>query len=148
MNKSFNIGFALAKITTEQFAVLDSNFDNDAEINIQANFRFAADKDKKMLAVFAAFIFETNSKQFLIIEAGCHFTIETKSWEGMYELENNKLVIPVGFIRHMAMLTIGTTRGILHAKTDNTIFNQYHLPTVNLQEIIKQDKVFDFNNNE
>ena len=35
-------------------------------------------------------------------------------------------------------MTIGTTRGILHAKTEGTCFNKYVLPTINVTEIIKE----------
>lgn len=142
--KPKNIGFALAKITTEQFATIESNFDDNSEIKLHINFRFAADETKKMVGVFATFTFETNQKQFLIIEAGCHFAIEPEAWTKMLDIETNKLTVPKGFLQHMAMLTVGTTRGILHAKTENTCFNKYYLPTINVANMIKEDNVFQF----
>lgn len=143
-NKPKNIGFALTKITTEQFAAIEDNLVSETDIQIQVNFRFAADDKQKLVGVFSAFTFESNQKQFLIIEAGCHFAIDPDSWSKMMDSENKKLTLTKGFLQHMAMLTVGTTRGILHARTENTSFNKYHLPTINLERLINKDNVFHF----
>jgi hypothetical protein len=42
------------------------------------------------------------------------------------------------------MLTIGTTRGVLHAKTEHTLFNQYLLPTINVNDIVKEAVEIEF----
>ncbi len=144
MDKIKNIGFKLAKVTTEQFAIIEENFKNDAEIKLQINFRFAADNKQKVVAVFNSFVFETHDKQFLLIEAGCHFAVAPDSWKQMYNKDLDKLVVTKTFLQHMGMITIGTNRGILHAKTENTNFNQFHIPTVNVTELIKTDSVFEF----
>ena len=142
--KAINIGFSLSQITTEQFAILEDNLVEPSEINININFRFAADDEKKLVGVFSTFTFESNKKQFIIIEAGCHFSITPDSWENMMNTETNELTVPKGFMQHMAVITVGTTRGILHAKTENTCFSKYHLPTINVASIIKEDSVFQF----
>ena len=139
-----NISFALARITTEQFAVIENNFDDKAEIKIHINFRFAADNKKKLVGVFSSFVFEANDKQFLIIEGGCHFAIAPDSWDEMLDTQENRLIVPKGFLQHMAVITVGTTRGILHAKTENTLFNKFHLPTINVANMIKEDSTFNF----
>ena len=59
----------------------------------------------------------------------------------MFNDEANSLTIPKGFLNHMAMLTIGTTRGILHAKTENTSFNTFVVPPINLSDLIHEDAV-------
>lgn len=142
--KTVNIGFGLSKITTEQFAIIENNLVEPSEININMNFRFAADDEKKLVGVFVTFTFESNKKQFIIVEAGCHFSIAPDSWETMMKPETNELKVPKGFLQHMAVITVGTTRGILHAKTENTCFNKYHLPTINVANIIKEDSIFKF----
>ena len=142
--KPTHIEFALAKITTEQFATIESNLDSESDIRISINFRFAADDAKKLRAFFGALAFEANQKQFIIIEAGCHFSVKQEAWERMLDKETNTLTVPKGFLQHLGMLTVGTSRGILHAKTENTCFNKYHLPTINVVNIIKEDSVFKF----
>jgi hypothetical protein len=58
-------------------------------------------------------------------------------------MKEGKITFPQNFVCHMAMLTVGTSRGILHSKTENTIFNSYILPTTNVKEIISSDVWFD-----
>lgn len=142
-NKS--IGFSLKKVSTEQFAIIEEDFNDKGKIRLKSSFRFAADETKKYVAVFASFIFDSDSKPFLIVEAGCHFLLKDNEWDEMTNSETNALVIPKGFLCHLAMLTVGTSRGILHAKTEGTCFNKYVLPTINVTEIIKEDATFSFN---
>lgn len=136
--------FALVKVTTEQFATIEECCDEKSEIEIVTNIRFGADDEKKMIAVFASSKFECNEKPFIIIEAGCHFSIDPNSWNDMLNPEERKLNVPKEFLRHLSMLTVGTTRGILHAKTENTSFNKFVLPTINVSEMIQQDLIFEF----
>lgn len=62
--------------------------------------------------------------------------------------DNTKLTVDKGFLQHMAMITVGTTRGILHSKTDNTRFNKYHLPTINVARLISENRIFNFENSD
>lgn len=141
------IGFALNKITTEQFAVIEDNFPQDEnEIGIGINFRFTASKSQKMLGVFTTCTFQVEEKQFLVVEASCHFKIKPQDWENLLNNENNELTVPKGLLVHLATITVGTTRGILHAKTGNTSFSKYHLPIVNVGNIIEEGIVFKFDN--
>ncbi|MBL7111190.1 MAG: hypothetical protein ISS19_04535 [Bacteroidales bacterium] len=139
-----NYKFALARVTTEQFAIIESNLLEKAEIRIQSNIRFGADYEKKLIAVFSSFFFETNEKQFLIVEGGCHFAIEPNTWNKMFGKEKFELIVPKEFIQHLTVITVGTTRGILHAKTENTDFNKYHLPTINVAQLVNTDSKFQF----
>ena len=141
------IGFALNKITTEQFAVIEDNLPQDVkEIGIEINFRFSASETQKMLGIFSTCTFQVEEKQFLVVEAGCHFKIKPQDWENLFNDEKDELTVPKGLLVHLATITVGTTRGILHAKTENTSFNKYHLPTINVANTIKEDSVFKFEN--
>ncbi|WP_439182505.1 hypothetical protein [Carboxylicivirga taeanensis] len=146
-NKNNEVSFALAKVTTEQFATFEDNFCPDSDIQLKLDFRFNASIENHLVGVFAAFTFACNEKPFMTIEAGCHFEINTESWENLFDSESKQLTIPKGMIQHLAVITVGTARGILHAKTENTKFNQFHLPTVNLAEIITEDQVFELTDN-
>jgi hypothetical protein len=145
MNKEIkNISFSLSRISTEQFAIIEDAYKENSAIRIGTNLRYASDEEKKIIAVFSLFVFESNEKPFLIIEAGCHFKIKEESWEEMHNTDNNTLTVPKGFITHMSVLSIGTTRGILHAKTEDTSFSNFVIPTVNVTELIKEDAIFQF----
>jgi hypothetical protein len=142
LNKS--IGFSLKRVSTEQFAIIEDGFNEKGKIRLNTSLRFAADDLQKYVAVFSSFVFDSDSKPFLIIEASCHFSITDPAWADMLNSETISLVIPKGFLCHLAMLTVGTSRGILHAKTEGTCFNKYVLPTINVTEIIKEDATFSF----
>lgn len=62
--------FALQKVTTEQFAVIEEDFEDKGDIRIGINLRFAADKNLNIISVFSSFTFESEQKPFIIIEAG------------------------------------------------------------------------------
>ena len=140
--KENSIGFALSKVSTEQFAVIEEGFNDKGKIGLNTSLRFAADNRQKYVAVFASFTFYSDQSPFLVIEAGCHFSIKEAAWKEMVETESKTLTVPRGFLCHLAMLTVGTTRGILHAKTEGTCFNKYVLPVINVTEIIKGDASF------
>jgi len=143
-NKVSDIGFALHKITTEQFAIIEENFSEKGNMRLGTNFRFGIDNKQKAIAVFTAFTFEADAKPFLIIEAGCYFHIQDTTWQQMLNNDTHTLIVPKNLMSHLVMLTVGTTRGILHAKTENTCFNRYVIPTINVNEMIKEDVILDF----
>jgi len=143
-NKVSRVQFALSKITTEQFAIIENAFVPGKDIKINTNIRFGADENKNMAACFTSFSFEIEQKAFLKIEAGCHFIIIQDSWNSMYDSERRILKLPKEFLTHLAVLTVGTARGILHSKTEGTDFNKFVLPTINIADLIKEDAEFKF----
>lgn len=140
-----SVEFSLKKIATEQFAIIEEGFDEKGNIRLNTSFRFAADEIQRYIAVYTFFTFESNNKPFLIVEASCHFAIKDDAWEVMFNHELNSLNVNKGFLCHLAMLTVGTSRGMLHAKTEGTCFNKYVLPTIDVTQIIKENATFSFN---
>ncbi len=138
-NKVDSVGFQLNKVTTEQFAIIKEAFDGtDSDVGMSIALNFGLDSENKYIAAFVKIQFEQNNNPFLIIEAGNHFEIEESAWKAMRK-ESENIILPQGFACHLVMLTIGTLRGILHSKTENTEFNQFLLPTINVTELIKSD---------
>lgn len=139
MENKNNIGFSLKRLSTEQFAIIDSLYKEDENIEMKTSVRFGIDSTKKMIVVFFNVSFFQNNAPFLILETGSHFHIVNESWISFEDLLNNELNIPRGFISHLVMLSIGSTRGVLHSKTENTNFNKFLLPTINVNDLIKTD---------
>jgi len=139
MGKNLKIGFALHSIRTEQFATIEDSFDREGEINLSTGLNFAFEKDLKMIAVFTKFEFESNAKPFLIVETSCHFNINPDAWQMFGNEDTGNVVIPKNFMQHLTMIAIGTARGVLHAKTENTEFNSLILPTINATELVQED---------
>jgi len=132
-----NIRFSLAKISTDQFAILSNSFKIGDVVNLKTGLQFGADKENKIISVKASFQFEQQASPFLIIEASCFFKIEPTDWNTF--VEKGEIVVPKGIITHFTVLTVGTVRGILHAKTEGTNFNGFIIPTVNVTKLVTSD---------
>lgn len=138
MNK---IGFKLSKINTDQYAIIEDAYDDENdEFRLGINLGFGVDSENTAILSSVKIKFEQNNTPFLIIEVSCEFDIISEFWK---EFDNKEIIkIPKDFMAHLAMITVGTTRGILHSKTDNTKFNEFILPTLNVSEMITEDGEF------
>jgi len=143
-DKLKKISFKLINITTEQFAIIEEDLSEENEVKINVALRFGANEEQKLIVVYTTFTFLSLQKPFIVIEAGCHFEIHDDAWEQMYDPQSKALKVSRGLLSHLAMLTVGTTRGILYAKTEGTRFNKYIVPTINVLDLIKEDTVFKF----
>ena len=134
------VGFALKGIKTEQFAIFEENYSPKKETSLGTELQFKLDQNNKQIAVFLGFEFLQGKKVFLKIQVSCHFKIEESSWNLL--IQENKLIVPKGFLAHLAMITTGTSRGVLFAKTEATPFSTFIVPTLNVAEMIKEDVSF------
>jgi hypothetical protein len=133
------VRFNLIKISTEQFAIAGDIPPENAKIAFTTNLQFKSSSENRIVVAFTKFNFEYEGKPFLIVEGSCQFNIHPEDWQSFENKENDTIVIPKALLTHLAMLTVGTTRGILHAKTENTPHNRFFIPPVNLNIIIKED---------
>lgn len=137
------IKFNLIKVTTEQFAVLDIPSE-DQKIIFNSSFKFGLSFDSKRVGVFTNFSYLAENIPFLLLESGCHFTIADDYWEKISNNETKSVLLPKGFVSHLLMLSVGTARGILHAKTENTPYNEFLIPLINVADAVKNDiELFD-----
>jgi hypothetical protein len=132
-----NIRFSLAKISTDQFAIIPNSFKMGEVVNLKTSLQFGSNKESKLISVKASFQFEQLSIPFIIIEASCFFNIEPNDWNTF--LQEAEIVVPKSIITHLTVLTVGTVRGILHAKTEGTNFNGFVIPTINVTELVTGD---------
>lgn len=143
--KENKVGFGLLKITTEQFAIIESAFSDSENIQLGAGIEFGIDDKHKVVACIVRFELMIKNSPFLIIHVRCEFGIEKDAWSEFFCNEKKSICFPKGFASHLAILTVGTARGILHAKTENTKFNEYFLPTININDFVKEDVSFELN---
>ncbi|MDP1814108.1 MAG: hypothetical protein Q8K92_06630 [Leadbetterella sp.] len=138
--KKGNILFNLDSIKTEQFAVFPENYSEDGEVKFNTSIEFKIEVEKKIIGAYLDFSFEQNNKPFLKITSGCNFEIEYTSWNQI--TKDNVIKIDKETLRNLASLSIGTVRGILHEKTNNSkylSFNKFIIPPINLGEMIPND---------
>jgi hypothetical protein len=132
-----DIRFALAKINTDQFAMIESAFKKDEKVNLKLTLLFGSNKDENLISVKTSFQFEQQIIPFLIIEATCFFKIEPNDWK-CFE-QGTEIIVPKNIITHFSALTVGTVRGILHTKTEGTNFNGFIIQPVNVTELVTED---------
>jgi len=133
-----NISFYLIKIETLQFAVLSENI-TDGAFNVTSEFQFGISPDKANMQCIGTFVFiNSEGAKVLKLQVACHFSILPTDIETLKQ-EDESYKIPVGFLQHLAMILVGTSRGILFAKTESTAANKLYLPLINLTEVIKDD---------
>lgn len=142
-NKKIEVGFILEGIKIEQFAVIQEHHKDTLESELATELQFMIDHLNKKVGVFLHFQFKQNNNVFIKLIISCHFGIDDKAWATFNDTENNRVIIPKGFLAHLAMITTGTSRGILFAKTEGTIFSKYMIPTLNVQEMIPEDGIFE-----
>lgn len=138
--KNKEIGFNFLGVKTEQFALLEENFNKKNEVSLGSDLEFKLNCEKKQLGIFATFRFEQAKTAFLKLQISCHFQVVSESWDNY--CGDNKIVFPKDFMAHLSMLTVGTARGVLHAKTEGTGFNRFMLPLINVADLVKSDVVF------
>jgi hypothetical protein len=146
MKKEKNYAFALKAIKTEQFAIIEDCFKNGEKVTFNSKIGFGADKATTTIAIFTGFRFEQNNIPFLLIETSCYFQIGEANWDTFNN--NGVLLLPKDFMRQLLMLAIGTARGVLHAKTENTPFNRFLLPILDATNLIKEDVELEFTTKE
>lgn len=139
------IGFALRKISLDQFAVLKEAYQEGEKVRFDVSLDFGLNIEQKMFRVSARIRFSQQHPQpFLLIEGNAEFAIEPDAWERFNREGEQAMVFPPGFVAHLAALTVGSLRGMLYVKTQDTIFNQFMIPTINVAEIVGEDVRFDF----
>lgn len=135
-----DVGFILNSIKTEQYAIIEDAYSEKRKTNFKAGVQFKVNRKNRQVGVYVTFSFEQNKKVFLTIQVSGHFAIKPSSWEE--SCTKDKIIFPKKFMTHLAMLVIGTARGVLHAKTEGTFFNKFLVPTINVIELVKENVEF------
>jgi len=133
-------GFQLAKISTNEFAILEDAFKGKAEVKINTNSKFGVDFNERVIACILEFQYLEGESVFIVLKMTSFYRMNDTLWNQIYNSDKKELVISKDLQMHLAVLSIGTARGIIHAKTEGTKFNQLPLPTINVTELIKKDE--------
>lgn len=142
MKNKEQISFGLRKITTEQFAIIESTFDKSKEnVELSNGLRFGFNTENRVVTVLLSVNFSQDKGPFLILEIGCYFEIFKEHWDNIYNAALGEIKLPMALASHLVVLSMGTLRGVLYAKLENTPFNMFLLPTINVTEMVKEDVV-------
>ena len=141
--ESLNISFKFQGIRTEQFAIFPDKYNAKKDTALGTKLDFKLNNIENQIGCYIHFDFEQGKNRFITIEVSCHYVVEESSFNKFKDEEKKKVIIPKDFLTHLAVLTVGTTRGILFSKTEGSIFSSFILPTINLTEMIDVDAMFE-----
>ncbi|MCR5817971.1 MAG: hypothetical protein K6F89_02575, partial [Prevotella sp.] len=129
--------YRIQDIKTMQFAMFPDKVEKGKEIRIDTEFGFAVSNQNDSIRCICRISYLQDENLLMILELHCFFSIAP---EAMAQLEQEKKV-PVYFLQYMGTIVVGTARGVLHARTENTDLNRFILPPINLVDIIKDDLI-------
>ena len=129
----------MIKISTVQFAILSKDVAEGYTINTSAEFKHSF--DGSAVAIDMTFSFEDKGQKCIVLEVACEFGIHPEDLRTI--TKDNKVVIPKNTIDYFSAQTVGTARGILHAKTEGTPFNGIIIPPMDVTKMLKSDMVIE-----
>ncbi len=138
------IGFQWKGIRVEQFALFEDALTKESKVDLSTNLEFGINDIHQQLSAFIGFEFKQKKRLIIKLAVSCHFDIELNDWNRC--IVGNKIVFPKDFLLHLAIATGGTARGILFAKTENSNFSKFILPTLIIDEVLTQDVSFVLHN--
>ncbi len=144
--KKDSVPFSLLDVTTEQFAVFRENHETDNyEFDIELNTTVQISSEQQIVGMLTKFSFSQSTGIVLVLECGCHFGLDEDYWNE--NIKNGILNLDKGLLTHFLILTVGTSRGVLHTKKPKWLDNMI-LPTLNVTSVIKEDMTFDITSEE
>lgn len=136
--KKLPIKFQLIHIEDNQFSTFEEMLDVEKPIKQEIGFGYGVDVENRSVAVSMEFVLHKGEKPLLKQKITCFFEISPDDFDN--QLRNEKeVVLPCWLGKHLAMLTVGTARGVLFANTKNTKFNKYLIGLINVNEMFNQD---------
>lgn len=133
------IPFRIVKITIDNFSIdNETKVCNDAPLDIESNFSFGVDTEGHVVKCDSEYEFIFDSKTILSLRIGSFFEIESEAFNDFFNSKRD-FSINKDFLRHMATISVGTARGVIFAKSENTPIANIVLPPINLMEAIKDD---------
>lgn len=126
----------------DEFAIFSEEIPIQAsDIMIENAISVKLNVEEKKIALVNTIFYLLNEEKLLKLKSTLYFKIVDESWDEM--IVDKNLVIPKEKIQHLGIISTGTSRGILIAKTANTPFSKLILPPVKVQEILYEDIVFE-----
>lgn len=133
--------FAIASVTTEQFAVTPESFDPQQQVDLNISFDFKLSTKQQMIGVFLTVTYKQPQCKLVVLRVGCHFKMHPDTWTKLLNTESGEIILPHQHALHLGTITTGTARGVLHARLVGSPFSHFVLPPINLTKVIGSDIV-------
>lgn len=138
------IRFQIVGISTKEFATLPKYKPEDENAGIELGMSFGiGSRDAHILVVSPKIEIKSDAAgpPFIVLELQCAFRLHPEDWEQLIVEEGTHIVFPLHFVLHVSTLAVGSLRGVLHAKTEQSDMN-FLLPTVDLTETVTDELRF------
>ena len=136
------IRFRMFRINIAQFATLVKELPTE-ELGFNAELSYKYANEGQIIACSTKFDFMSKSEKVLVIEVTCEFEIAEDDWTTLSQ--GDTIVIPKDLLEFFAIHTIGTTRGIMYCKTENTSFSKIIIPPLNVAKMIQGNMIIEKN---
>lgn len=130
--------FALKGMRTSQFALFTDEFLSKEKVEYHISFDFKFDTQQRQTMVLLGLVYSQGKKMLCKLDTETSFEIRESSWNAFQKTESGR-IIPKSALAHFAHLSLGSARGILHSKTENTALHAIILPLINVLEMVKED---------
>ncbi|MBP3419986.1 MAG: hypothetical protein J6K74_05320 [Marinifilaceae bacterium] len=135
--REVQISYRIVKAETKQFAIFPDKLKVGEEIKINAQFNFAANVEERSLACTSTINYMQNDQVIMVAQFSLIFAMPAETFIAFEVPEGWS--VPVQFLRHLAMETSTTMRGVLIAKCEGTPVSGIILPTFNMAAVIKEN---------
>ena len=134
MNK---IPFRIFKIENEPIVLHADLVEKLSDMEFGFQVSFNGNLKDRVVGCKTDYVFKQKDTEVSALTVYCYFMIE----EGYVKsnTKNGKMVIDKDFLRYLATISVGTARGIQHAKTQGTILNSLVIPPINLMNLEIKD---------
>lgn len=133
------ISYSYAKISLEQFAIFEENFDqNQSQIEFQTQVQFSYDQGHNVICNSIVVSINQNKNAVLKAEQRSFFEINSDSVE-MLRNEQGQIVFSPQLLVQFASLNYGSMRGSLHIKTLGSPVNRFILPPIYFNKMIESE---------
>jgi len=131
-----NIAYSIAKLNVKQFAIINDLYDKESkDIDISIGIKVGSNIEKKDIVVVLKVEFIQKKKPFIILETESFYKTDDDFWDNLEKSSDND--IPKNLAVRLLNISLGTFRGILFEKLNNTEFDEFLFPLINADELLE-----------
>jgi len=133
------IPFRIFKITNEPIELHADLLKEQDAVEFGVEFSFNGDFEKRIIGCRSTYMYRQEPDILSSLTVYCYFEIE----QGFFDqsIKEGMVTIDKEFLRYLATISVGTARGIQHAKTQGTVLNNFVIPPINLMDFDFKDFV-------
>lgn len=138
------IKYNFVDIKINQFAFFPDKFVGDDKMELKVDLEISShidlNKDSSILKYKVRVEVCQKENVFMLIESECFFSLTLDSWE---KTEDSKFKLPLSFMRHLALLSIGAIRGIIYSKTEDIKSKGLVLQSIDISKLVNSDYIIE-----